>query len=104
MTLHITSTRRTVTADRVLPNTFYLYYPGNGVYETTNGGARGHKYIADRSQPYSGYNAELQSVPGEAGNLFFTGGPQSGTQPITKAFIDQPIGEQHGQLFPMSLK
>ena len=29
---------RSVTADRVSPNTFYLYYPGEGVYRTTNGG------------------------------------------------------------------
>ena len=28
-----------MTADRVLANTFYLYYPGQGVFETTNGGA-----------------------------------------------------------------
>ena len=31
--------QRSVTADRVLANTFYLYYPGQGVFETTNGGA-----------------------------------------------------------------
>ena len=29
---------RTVTADRVLANTFYLFYPGQGLFETTNGG------------------------------------------------------------------
>ena len=29
---------RSTTADRVSPNTFYLYYPGNGVYKSTNGG------------------------------------------------------------------
>ena len=27
------------------------------------------------------YNSELESVPGEAGNLFFTAGPQGGSQP-----------------------
>ena len=30
--------QRSVTADRVLANTFYLYDPGKGVFETTNGG------------------------------------------------------------------
>jgi len=43
---------RTVTADRVLPNTFYLYYAGSGgpdgVYETTNAGPRGLKYLTDK--------------------------------------------------------
>ena len=29
---------RDVTADRVLPNTFYLVFDGHGVYQTTNGG------------------------------------------------------------------
>ena len=95
---------RTVTADRVLPNTFYLYYAGVR-------GIRNHEWrgtwtqdIADRSRSRSGYNSEIQSVPGEAGNLFFTVGPQSGLQPTSKAFINQPIREQHGQLFPMLLE
>jgi hypothetical protein len=75
---------RTVTADRVLANTFYLYYPGNGVFESTNGGV-------SWTQTYSGsisgraaldsWNSSLQSVPGEAGNLFFTAGALGGTQP-----------------------
>jgi hypothetical protein len=69
---------RTVTADRVLPNTFYLYYAGHGVYETTNGGSTWTQVYSGNISPFSGYNAELQSVPGEAGNLFFTGGPQTG--------------------------
>src|SRR5581483_3787458 len=75
---------RTVAADRVLANTFYLYYPGNGVYESTNGGV-------SWTQMYSGsisgraaldsWNSSLQSVPGQAGNLFFTAGSLGGTQP-----------------------
>ncbi len=68
---------RTVTADRVLPNTFYLYYAGEGVYETTNGGSTWTQVYSGQISPYSWYNAEFESVPGEAGNLFFTGGPQS---------------------------
>ena len=42
---------RTVTADRVLPNTFYLYDAGHGVYQSTDGGSTGHKYLADRYLP-----------------------------------------------------
>ena len=77
--------RRTVTADRVLPNTFYLYYAGDwggapayGLYETTNGGATWIQMYSGEITPWSMFNAELQAVPGKAGNLFFTGGPQTG--------------------------
>jgi hypothetical protein len=72
---------RTVTADRVLPNTFYLYYGGVGVFETTNGGASWTEVHTGSVSPADTYNSEIQSVPGEAGNLFFTAGPQSGPQP-----------------------
>ena len=84
---------RSVTADRVLANTFYLYYPGQGVFESTNGGARGRKSIAEMMDlavsgtditPFDWYNNELMSVPGEAGNLFFTGGRQGSAQPDTQ--------------------
>ncbi len=72
---------RTVTADRVLPNTFYLYYNGSGgtdgVYETTNGGASGTRNYSGLISPNSTFNVELESVPGEAGHLFFTGGYQT---------------------------
>ena len=78
--------------------------PVKGYSKPRMAGSRGQKYLADRFHPGPYYNAELQSVPGEAGNLFFTGGPQSGSQPSLKAFINQPMGEQHGQLFPMLLK
>ena len=71
--------QRSVTADRVLANTFYLYDPGQGVFETTNGGASWTKvysgYIESNSST-AGYNSSIQSVPGEASNLFYTGGPQ----------------------------
>ena len=76
-----------------------------GVFETTNGGSTWTKVFSGEISTGSDFNAELMSVPGEAGNLFFTGGPQAValSQPM-KAFIDQPMGEQHGPLFPMSLK
>lgn len=69
---------RTVAADRVLPDTFYLYYPGKGVYKSTDGGVSWTQVYRGQLSAYSNYNAELQSVPGQAGNLFFTGGRQAG--------------------------
>ena len=73
---------RTVTADRVLPNTFYMYFPTNGTasgfYKSTDGGASwtqmSHVFFVG-----SGFNSELESVPGEAGNLFWASGPVGGT-------------------------
>jgi len=68
---------RTVTADRVLPNTFYLYYPGKGVFETKNGGTTWTKVFSGLISPYPNFNSKIESVPGEAGNLFFTGAHDS---------------------------
>jgi photosystem II stability/assembly factor-like uncharacterized protein len=69
---------RTVTADRVQANTFYLYY--NGVYKTTNGG-RDWTQVSGSLEPWA-FNLSLQSVPGKQGNLFFSGGIQgNGTNP-----------------------
>ena len=53
---------RTVTADRVLANTFYLYYAGYGVYETTNGGSTWTQVYSGSLGSSSDYNAELESV------------------------------------------
>ena len=72
---------RTVTADRVLANTFYLYYGGVGLFETTNGGVNWTEVHSGSISAADTYNSELESVPGQAGNLFFTAGPQSGLQP-----------------------
>jgi hypothetical protein len=82
---------RTVTADRVLPNTFYLYDSQYGLFETTNGGVTWTEQHAGQISTWSNFNAELQSVPGEAGNLFFTSGPQSNaaTQPGFFRSVDQ---------------
>ncbi len=69
---------RTVTADRVLPNTFYLY--DQGVYETTNGGVTWTEVHGQVSA--SNGDLQIQSVPGEAGNLFFSGGYMYGSAPV----------------------
>ena len=88
---------RTVTADRVLPNTFYLYYNGtggpDGVYETTNGGVTWTQVYNGLISPGSTFNVELESVPGEAGNLFFTGGLQSvSSSPTSEGFYRSTNG------------
>ena len=79
--------QRSVTADRVLANTFYLYDPGAGVFETTNGGVTWtnvHPGYIESNSSMAGYNSSIQSVPGEASNLFYTSGPQ-GTPSATPA-------------------
>ena len=80
--------QRSVTADRVLANTFYLYYPGQGVFSTTNGGSSWTKVFSGQIGPNDGYNSEIQSMPGEARNLFYTAGP-NGTPSATPA--NQPF-------------
>jgi len=74
--------QRSVTADRVNANTFYLYYPGNGVFTTTNGGVSWTKVKSgniESNPSFSGYNSTISSVPGKAGNLFYTSGVLSGS-------------------------
>jgi hypothetical protein len=84
---------RSVVADRVNANTFYLYF--NGLYKTTNGGASWTSAFSSPITPFSWYNNELMSVPGEAGHLFFTGGWQ-GTggppQPAQEQFMRSTNG------------
>jgi hypothetical protein len=79
--------KRGITADRVLANTFYLYYGGHGVFKSTNGGATwsnvysGKGGYIDPTPGYAYFNAWLSSVPGNAGHLFYTGGWQLGGPP-----------------------
>jgi hypothetical protein len=74
--------QRSVTADRVNTNTFYLYYPGQGLFQTTNGAAnwtKVHSGYIESNASMAGYNSTIMSVPGNAGHLFYTGGPQTGS-------------------------
>jgi hypothetical protein len=74
--------QRSVTADRVLANTFYLYYGNYGVFKTTNGGAAWTEVHTGALDPgYYGYNSTIMSVPGNAGHLFYTSGNIGGTTP-----------------------
>jgi photosystem II stability/assembly factor-like uncharacterized protein len=72
-----------VTSDRVSIGTFYLYNSGDGkhpisggVWRCTHGGAFCER-VSSTVFPNSQYNAKLRSVPGQAGNLFFSAGQQS---------------------------
>jgi hypothetical protein len=67
-----------VAADRVTPKTFYLYNYRNGLFRSANGGASWTLVHAGEIAKFSGFNAKLASVPGRAGHLFFTSGPQGG--------------------------
>ena len=70
--------RQNVIADRVNIGTYYAYNSGliaPGIYKSTDGGktfavtaVRGHFDGADR------YNAQMRSVPGVAGNFYYTSG------------------------------
>ncbi len=83
--------RHVVAADRVTPGTFYLYHTPNGLYRSTDGGADWALVHAGELVPFSGVNAKLKSVPGRAGHLFFTAGPQSGETP-SGAFVRSTDG------------
>jgi large repetitive protein len=84
-----------ITADRVLPNTFYLFDADVGVFKSTNGGVNWTQVYSGGLSSFDYYNALLESVPGQAGNLFFTGGSQAGgtaTQPVNEAFLRSTDG------------
>lgn len=90
--------QRSVCADRVSANTFYLYFAGNGVYKSADGGATWTQQLAgyiESNHSQAGFNSKLVSVPGNAGHLFYTAGPQSGntlTTPINQPFFRSTNG------------
>lgn len=86
--------RTTITADRVQPNTFYLYDVATGVYRTTDGGVNWTKVFSGQISAYSQWNAKIEAVPGRAGELFFTAGPLDGdpTVPMNVSFMRSKDG------------
>jgi hypothetical protein len=72
-------TRKTVTADRVAPGTFYLVHSGegensalSGLWRTTNGGRLWSRVFSGEIAPGSDKFPKLRAVPRQVGNLFFT--------------------------------
>lgn len=79
--------RQIVAADRVTPNTFYLYSYKQGLFTSTDGGSSWSLARAGEIGNWTSFNAKLKSVPGKAGHLFFTAGPQTGaTHPTGTLF------------------
>lgn len=68
--------KTTITADRVQPNTFYLYDVASGVYRTTDGGVNWTKVYDRPVSDWSYWHSKIEAVPGSAGELYFTSGPQ----------------------------
>jgi photosystem II stability/assembly factor-like uncharacterized protein len=73
--------RRVITADRVMPNTFYYYHKDNGVYRSTDGGTSWQRMANTGGQQgwaVGFYGVILESVPGRAGHLWMTPGIHTG--------------------------
>ena len=79
--------RTTITADRVLPNTFYLYDSNSGVFVTKDGGVTWTNVFDKPVTDWSYWNASIQSVPGSPGELFFTAGPQGTDQTVVPGMM-----------------
>jgi photosystem II stability/assembly factor-like uncharacterized protein len=84
--------RHIVAADRVAANRFYLYNYLKGLYLSKDGGKSWSLVHKGEIVPFSGYNASLRSVPGHEGELFFTTGRQSGTEPVATPFVRSTDG------------
>lgn len=75
-----------VAADRVNIGTFYAYNYLEGLYKSTDGGVT---WTLEHSvlDGYGDFNSDLQAMPNEAGELFFTGGYQTpGPHPVNESF------------------
>ena len=71
--------RRTVAADRVKPNTAYVYAVAEtdgfgALYETVDGGDTFTRVFDGHIVPVSYYNAQVLAMPGRAGELWFSAG------------------------------
>jgi hypothetical protein len=90
-------TQSPVCADRVSANTFYLYYPSFGVFTTSNSGAtwsnvyNGNSGYIEANHGQAGYSSTLISVPGNAGHLFYTGGPLEGNGSTLTSPVNEPF-------------
>lgn len=65
--------KHAVTADCVTLNKFYCYDYTTGVWVSTNSGANWTNTVGPFAD--SGFNVQLESVPGHAGHVVYTSGP-----------------------------
>lgn len=68
------SPQKPLCADRVLPDTFYFYHTGEGIFGSSDGGATFAK--TGGTLPTDRVNSVMKAVPGHAGHLLFAEGSQ----------------------------
>lgn len=84
--------RKSLIADRVLPNSFYLMHSGTdrnaaltGLWRTTDGGASWSRRFMGEIAPNSQFAAKLRAVPGKAEHLFFTSAVHDGDATLRRS-------------------
>lgn len=78
---------REVAADTVAANSFYILFPGTGVFKTTNGGDTWTSVSSARGFTLA-LNPQLKTTPGRAGDLWIASGSligNPGTSPFSGA-------------------
>ena len=101
--------RQIVIADRVIPNTFYMYNDGSatvgagGIWKSSNGGATWSQAVVGflHSNGASNFNVQMRAVPGVAGNFYFTSGWQSGLQPVNQSFWECNDSSRNTKCIPV---
>jgi hypothetical protein len=99
--------RHIVVADRVTAGTFYIYNTPKGLYRSLDGGVTWTSVYPHEIAPWSGFNATLKSVPGRRGHLFFTSGPQGGSEdahPAANPFMRSTDGGETWTAVPNVLE
>lgn len=83
---------RSITADRVLANTFYLFFKGVGVFKSTDGGA--DWTLVNNASGMTSYGGQLKATPGEAGDLWLAAGicGNPGSQPCSLSLYHSTDG------------
>jgi hypothetical protein len=96
--------RHIVTADRVTPGVFYLYDGSEtspAVYQSRDGGVNWSKVFSGQPGQWSYWNAKMAAVPGQAGHLLFSSGPQgSGAIPDALSMMRSTDGGMSWKALP----
>jgi photosystem II stability/assembly factor-like uncharacterized protein len=92
---HIWLQRKTLTADKAAPSTFYYYHSGEGangplqgLWRSTDGGKAWDRVFTGEIAPASNAAAKLRAVPGQPGHLFFTSAVQHTSDTDLRRSID----------------